>query len=225
MKCFNRCLSLRNSQVVSDSPSAIEAAIREACAVADIVVLNAGSSKGSGDWACEVMESIGTMICHQTNHGPGHHSSYAMVDGVPIVGISGPSAGAAVTLGFYLRPLIRAALSLNPAPITVKATLVEEMSAPRRGGAADIQSEKEKKPAGEDRPPEATGSTDVFFGLKPMSLLVSAEGRLEVRPVRGHWGTPAANAANALFMMPSGGGAAPVQVGDLLEVEIIGPVY
>ena len=58
-------------QVVSDSPSAIEAAIREACAVADIVVLNAGSSKGSGDWACEVMESIGTMICHQTNHGPG----------------------------------------------------------------------------------------------------------------------------------------------------------
>ena len=137
MKCINRCLSLRNSQVVSDSPSAIEAAIREACAVADIVVLNAGSSKGSGDWACEVMESIGTMICHQTNHGPGHHSSYAMVDGVPIVGISGPSAGAAVTLGFYLRPLIRAALSLNPAPITVKATLVEEMPAPRRGGAAD----------------------------------------------------------------------------------------
>ncbi len=225
MKCINRCLSPRNSQVVSDSPSAIEAAIREACAVADIVVLNAGSSKGSGDWACEVMESIGTMICHQTNHGPGHHSSYAMVDGVPIVGISGSSAGAAVTLGFYLRPLIRAALSLNPAPATVKAMLVEEMPAPRRDGATDIQSEKEKKPAGEDRPPEATGSTDVFFGLKPMSLLVSAEGRLEVRPVRGHWGTPAANAANALFMMPSGGGAAPVQVGDLLEVEIIGPVY
>ena len=107
----------------------------------------------------------------------------------------------------------------------MKATLVEEMPAPRRGGAADIQSEKEKKPAGEDRPLEATGPTDVFFGLKPMSLLVSAEGRLEVRPVRGHWGTPAANAANALFMMPSGGGATPVQVGDLLEVEIIGPVY
>ena len=96
---------------------------------------------------------------------------------------------------------------------------------PRRGGAADIQSEKEKKSAGEDRPLEATGPTDVFFGLKPMSLSVSAEGRLEVRPVRGHWGTPAANAANALFMMPSGGGAAPVQVGDLLEVEIIDPVY
>lgn len=158
MKCINRCLSLRNSQVVSDSPLAIEAAIREVCAVADIVVLNAGSSKGAGDWACEVMESIGTMICHQTNHGPGHHSSYAMVDGVPIVGISGPSAGAAVTLGFYLRPLIRAALSLNPAPIVVKATLVEEMPAPRRGGAADIQSEKEKKPAGGRPSPRGHGS-------------------------------------------------------------------
>lgn len=73
----------------------------------------------------------------------------------------------------------------------MKATLVEEMPAPCRGGAADIQSEKEKKPAGEDRPLEATGPTDVFFGLKPMSLSVSAEGRLEVRPVRCHWGTPA----------------------------------
>ena len=225
MKCINRCLSLRNSQVVSNSPSAIEAAIREACAVADIVVLNAGSSKGSGDWACEVMESIGTMICHQTNHGPGHHSSYAMVDGVPIVGISGPSAGAAVTLGFYLRPLIRAALSLNPAPIAVKATLVEEMPALAAAALLIFNLRKKRSLLGRTVPPEATGPTDVFFGLKPMSLLVSAEGRLEVRPVRGHWGTPAANAANALFMMPSGGGAVPVQIGDLLEVEIIGPVY
>lgn len=72
---------------------------------------------------------------------------------------------------------------------------------------------------------EATGPADVFFSLKPMSLSVSAEGQLEVRPVAGHWGAPAANAANALFMMPSGGGAAPMRVGDLIEVEIIGPMH
>ena len=153
MKCINRCLSLRNSQVASDSPSAIEAAIREACAVADIVVLNAGSSKGSGDWACEVMESIGTMICHQTNHGPGHHSSYAMVDGVPIVGISGPSAGAAVTLGFYLRPLIRAALSLNPAPIVVVSDRVKSV---RSGILADV-APTVLKLMGLEQPAEMTG--------------------------------------------------------------------
>lgn len=93
--------------IVCDERPEIEAAIKRACEVADIVVLNAGSSKGSDDWSCEVMEEMGHMICHQTNHGPGHHSSYAVVDGVPIVGISGPSGGASFTLDFYLRPLMR----------------------------------------------------------------------------------------------------------------------
>ncbi|WP_290073213.1 dihydrodipicolinate reductase C-terminal domain-containing protein, partial [Adlercreutzia caecimuris] len=31
-----------------------------------------------------VLEDMGRVLCHQTNHGPGHHSSYALVDGVPV---------------------------------------------------------------------------------------------------------------------------------------------
>ncbi len=42
--------------IVPDDPEQIKAAIRRACAMADIVVLNAGSSKGSEDWNCEQME-------------------------------------------------------------------------------------------------------------------------------------------------------------------------
>ena len=99
--------------IVPDRRDAIEGAIAQAVEQADIVVLNAGSSKGSDDWSCEVMEQMGQMICHQTNHGPGHHSSFAIVDGTPIVGISGPSAGASFTLNFYLRPLMRAFLGLD----------------------------------------------------------------------------------------------------------------
>ena len=100
--------------IVPDRRDAIEKAIAQAVEQADIVVLNAGSSKGSDDWSCEVMEQMGQMICHQTNHGPGHHSSFAIVDGTPIVGVSGPSAGASFTLNFYLRPLMRAFLGLDP---------------------------------------------------------------------------------------------------------------
>ena len=57
--------------IVPDRRDAIEEAIAQAVEQADIVVLNAGSSKGSDDWSCEVMEQMGQMICHQTNHGPG----------------------------------------------------------------------------------------------------------------------------------------------------------
>lgn len=55
-----------------------------------------------------------------------------------------------------------------------------------------------------------------------MNVSVSAEGRLEMRPVYGFWGMPAANAANALYMMPVGGRAKPIHVGDVIEVELLG---
>ena len=113
--------------------------------------LNTGSSKGSSDWACELEEKIGQMICYQTNHGPGHHSLYALVSGTPIVGISGPSTGAALTLGFYLKALMRAASSLDPSPVLTRATLVKELPAPRRGGHGKTKAEKERPPAKVDR--------------------------------------------------------------------------
>ena len=60
--------------IVPDDPDLIVQAVKKACACADIVVLNAGSSKGSDDWSVEQLEEIGTIICHQVNHGPAHHS-------------------------------------------------------------------------------------------------------------------------------------------------------
>ena len=92
--------------IVPDKPDMIEDALHRACAEADIVVLNAGSSKGSDDWAMEILDKIGRVINHEVSHGPGHHSSYAVVDDTPIVGISGPALGATFTTDFYLKPVI-----------------------------------------------------------------------------------------------------------------------
>lgn len=205
-------------QTVPDSPEAIEAAVRHACKVADIVVLNAGSSKGSGDWACEVLEKMGTMICHQTKHGPGHHSSYAVVDGTPVAGISGPSGGASPTLGFYLRPLMQAMLGQSTAPRLVYARLAEPMPAghhgPKGGKAPGA------KPAGEARPSVVKEPGGTFYGLKPMNLTFAEDGTAEVRPAQGRWGSPEANAANALYMQPAGPGVKPPEVGDIIPVEL-----
>lgn len=128
--------------IVPDKPELIREAVQEACAMADIVVLNAGSSKGSDDWSCEVMEQIGCMLCHQVSHGPGRHSSLAVVDGVPVVGISGPSGGAAFTLDFYLKPLVRAYLGQDPQVKRVPVRLASPFPAggphgrPNAGGAS-----------------------------------------------------------------------------------------
>lgn len=206
--------------IVSDRRDAIAQAIEQACRVADIVVLNAGSSKGSDDWSCEVMEEMGQVICHQTNHGPGHHSSYAIVDGTPIVGISGPSGGASFTLDFYLRPVMRRFLGLDPVVPKIPVRLAETFPA---GGPHEPGAHKQGAPRGEDRPPEhhvgKPGDPD-FFGIKMLVVETGADGALVGHPVAGRPGSAATLTANAFYMQPNGPGIKPPAPGDVIEVEL-----
>ncbi|RDB63317.1 molybdopterin biosynthesis protein [Gordonibacter sp. 28C] len=212
--------------IVRDARDAIRQAIERACEVADIVVLNAGSSKGSDDWSCEVMEELGDIICHQTNHGPGHHSSYALVDGVPIVGISGPSGGASFTLNFYLRPLMRTFLGLEPEVPRIPARLAAPF--PQGGPGSAPKPEPGEPLPGEARPLEhpparaasAGPGEPEFFGVKMLSLSVGADGVLEAAPLAGRPGSVEAQAANAYYLLPSGPGIEPPAVGDVIEVEL-----
>lgn len=199
--------------IVPDKPELIEAAVREAVRTADIVVLNAGSSKGSDDWSCEQLEEMGTVLCHETNHGPGHHSWYAVVDGKPIVGISGPSGGASVTMNFYLRPLIRAFLGLEPEVPRLPARLAK---------AFPVRPKPKQKPGaneGEKRP-SVVAEGARFFGIKMVSVALGADGVLEATPVEGRPGSKEALAANAYYMMPAGPGIEPPAVGDVIMVEL-----
>ena len=200
--------------IVPDDYHAIKCTIERAVQVADIVVLNAGSSKGSDDWSVEVLEEIGEVVCHQTNHGPGHHSSYAIVDGVPIVGISGPSGGASFTLNFYLKPLMKAYLGLDPTPERIPARLT-----------APFPANRFKKPApgslpGESRPPEATEPGDVFYSIKFLTVEVNEEGVFTATPVPGHPGSAPTQHANAYCMIPSGVGVEPPEEGSIVMVEM-----
>lgn len=203
--------------IVPDDRDAIREAVRHACEVADIVVLNAGSSKGSDDWSVEVLEDMGEIICHQTNHGPGHHSSYAIVNGIPIVGISGPSGGASFTLDFYLRPLMKKFLGLNPEPERIPAVLAEAFPAGHKGNQ-DVTANKKR--SGESRPSEATEAGAKFYSIRFLTLAVNDEGILTATPVPGKPGSAQTQHANAYYMMPSGPGQEPPAVGSVIPVEL-----
>jgi hypothetical protein len=162
---------------------------------------------------------MGHVICHQTNHGPGHHSSMSVVMNsngcvVPVVGISGPAGGASFTLNFYLRPVIEKFLGQNTEPKMIKCRLAESFGPNRFApGAAN------KKQAGEHKPPEvAPGET--FFGVRPMKLEIAEDGTLLAYPVKGRPGSPESKAANAIYMLESGPAATPPQPGSIIEVEL-----
>jgi molybdopterin molybdotransferase len=163
--------------VVPDVPEKISEAVKKACTLADIVVLNAGSSKGSDDWSVEQLEEVGQIICHQTNHAPGHHSSFAIVDETPIVGISGPAGGASTTLNLYLLPLIKKFLGQDPAPQKVAAVMKEDFPPSKHKLASE-----EKNLPGEQRPSVVLESEE-FFNIKPLLLEEGEDGILYATPI------------------------------------------
>ena len=195
--------------IVPDEPELISTAIKQACALADIVVLNAGSSKGSDDWSVEQMEQLGQVFYHETNHGPGHHSSFALVDGTPVVGISGPAGGASFTLDFYLLPLMQAYLCQQVKPRLVKAKLTEAFPARKGHGGP-------KK--GEARPSVVQDARE-FFGVKPVYLEMGEDGTMLATPVAGRPGSSEAARANALYMLSNKPEKIPA-VGSIIEVEL-----
>jgi len=194
--------------IVPDDPDEIEAALWRAASAGDIVVVNAGSSKGSDDFCIEVLEEIGEVLYHQTNHGPGHHSSAAVLDGTPVIGISGPPGGAAFTTDFYLRPAMDKFLGRDTDPVCVHARLNGEFPAGGRPKAKE-------QAVGEKRPKEP----GEFYGIKQVLLDFDENGALVARPTEaGRPGPVEAEACAGYYFMPTSLDSEPPASGDMLEI-------
>lgn len=92
--------------IVADQWDALKEALDEATEAADIVVINAGSSKGSDDYTCEILEKYGEVLYHETDTAPGKHTSGSILNGTPVVGISGPPVAADLNIEMFAKPLI-----------------------------------------------------------------------------------------------------------------------
>lgn len=199
--------------IVPDDPDALQQALTRAASRADIVVLNAGSSKGSDDYSMEVLEKIGHVICHQTNHGPGHHSSYSLLDNTPVVGISGPPSGVAFTTDFYLWPVMRKFLGLS----TEYKHAMARLAAPLPGSGHKPKAAAQKHLPGEKRPKEV----GPFFIVEQVRLEQDDSGVVEAYPLSSvHIGAVEANSADAYYMLPAGADDAQPHVGDIIQVDL-----
>ena len=162
----------------------IRAAILKACGEADIVAINAGSSKGSKDFTMEILEEIGTVFCHETNHGPGRHTSASEVDGVPVLGISGPPGGCEITADWYLKPLIDRFLYGRTIGFeTVSAELTEGMGGPKGGHGGPGGKPGKGGPGGPGKGGPGGPGKD-FFAIKPVRLEQGPDG-LRATPIKG----------------------------------------
>jgi putative molybdopterin biosynthesis protein len=101
----------RTTGIVVDDPELITAAVRDAAADADLVILIAGSSAGRDDYTARVVASAGSLAVHGVAVRPGHPVVLGTVAGdpaTPILGAPGYPVSAALTFDIFAAPMLAA---------------------------------------------------------------------------------------------------------------------
>jgi putative molybdopterin biosynthesis protein len=93
-----------------DDARALEAAVRDALAACDMVVLSGGTSKGAGDLSHRVIASLGKpgVLVHGVALKPGKPLCLAVIDNKPIAVLPGFPTSAIFTFHSFVAPVIRA---------------------------------------------------------------------------------------------------------------------
>ena len=119
--------------IVVDDYQSIKAAVLEAAANHDLVLVNAGSSAGSEDFTSSIVEELGTLLVHGVAIRPGHPVILGMVAGYqrPVIGIPGYPVSCALTAETFVEPLISRWLGLQPLEKPkMQATITRKLLSP-----------------------------------------------------------------------------------------------
>ena len=125
---------------VPDEEEALTAAVRDAIAAADVVVVNAGSSAGRDDYTARTFAKFGDVVVHGVAIRPGHPLVLAVAprvlrqaqaQAVPLLGIPGYPVSAAICAELFLRPLLeRLGRRDAPEPREIEVELTRKLFSP-----------------------------------------------------------------------------------------------
>lgn len=117
--------------IVPDDFDRICAAVAEAAATHDLVLLNAGSSAGSEDFSARVVSTLGELLVHGVAVRPGHPVIIGMIKDRPIIGVPGYPVSAALTGEIFVEPLLARWRGCPPhQPETLPATITRKVLSP-----------------------------------------------------------------------------------------------
>ena len=102
--------------IVPDDPGALAAALKEAVAAADLVLINAGSSAGTEDYTYQAIASLGEVLVHGVAMMPGKPTLLGVVAGKPVIGNPGYPVSAVLSFEQFAAPLIAGMAGQRLAP-------------------------------------------------------------------------------------------------------------
>ncbi len=117
--------------IVRDDRGALRTAISTLLPQCDILLVNAGTSKGGEDYCAALLAEAGEVLFHGVAAVPGRPMSIAMVGGKPVMNLSGPTYAAFYSLDWAVRAMVCRYLG-TPVPRRerVLATLTERFQMP-----------------------------------------------------------------------------------------------
>jgi len=96
--------------IVKDQPDALEAALRQACAQADVIITSGGVSSGAADFTRDILAQLGEVAFWQINMRPGRPMAFGRiaVDGhsALLLGLPGNPVAVMATFYFLARPTL-----------------------------------------------------------------------------------------------------------------------
>ena len=93
-------------RIVRDDPGGLAAALKEAIATADMVLINAGSSAGTEDYTSQAIGALGEVLVHGVAMMPGKPTVLGVVNGKPVIGNPGYPVSAVLSFEQFAAPLI-----------------------------------------------------------------------------------------------------------------------
>ena len=181
--------------VVRDERGAVEAALREASQVADVVITSGGVSVGEADYIKEVLSSIGQVRFWKVAMKPGRPLAFGTLGQARFFGLPGNPVSVMVTFYQFVQPaLFKMAGTRANAPLILKARTTAVLN--KRPGRTefqrgilshDAQGELRVTPTGDQGSGilNSMASADCFIILGMDTGRVDSEALVDVQPFRG----------------------------------------
>jgi putative molybdopterin biosynthesis protein len=114
--------------IVKDNYEDLKNAVIRAVNECDMVILNAGSAKGRGDYAEDILNELGRVMFHGISIKPGRPSSFAVVNNKPVFGVPGYPVSAFFVMQTVVRQGFYSVLKQSlPEPETAAALLSKKI--------------------------------------------------------------------------------------------------
>ncbi len=121
----------RRFGIVRDDPGDIQEALLRAAEVSDIIVINAGSGRGSEDYTLSAIHALGEVVINGVSMKPGKPLIAGFIRNKPVFGIPGYPVSAYLTFQAFVKPAIEKLLGIaGDGKECVRAVISRQLASP-----------------------------------------------------------------------------------------------